>query len=104
LVPNSSAIFEFSVLHAGCGCALSPEKTSISVCDAIRSDLPTWWLLRLKHDDDAGAADNGDYYEERSWHTEATVGDIFQGDLAIKTQSNAQDIQIAGIVVVQPRV
>jgi hypothetical protein len=55
-------------------------------------------------DDDAGAADNGDYYEERSWHTEATVGDIFQGDLAIKTQSNAQDIQIAGIVVVQPRV
>jgi hypothetical protein len=55
-------------------------------------------------DDDAGAADNGDYYEERSWHTEATVGDIFQGDLASKTQANAQDIQIAGIAVVQPRV
>ena len=39
---------ELSVLHAGCGCTPSPEKTSIAVCDAIPSNPSTWWQLRLK--------------------------------------------------------
>jgi hypothetical protein len=40
------------------------------------------------------------------WHTdsEATVGDIFQGDIASTRQANAQGIQVACIAVVQPRV
>ena len=41
------------------------------------------------------------------WHhadSEATVGDIFQGDIASTRQANAQDIRVACIAVVQPRV
>ena len=39
------------------------------------------------------------------WHTEATLVDIFQGDLASSTtQANVQDTQSAFSAFVQPRV
>ena len=39
------------------------------------------------------------------WHTEATVGDIFQGDIhSSTTEANVQDIRVACIADVQPRV